>query len=61
MNLTEFLYELQDNLTMVEHTPEYIVGVEETIKAIQDFIKDNQEVIENERNGNLITYVKVAD
>ena len=61
MNLTEFLYELQDNLTMVEHTPGYIVGVEETIEAIQDFIRDNQEVIEDERTGNLITYVKTAD
>ena len=61
MNLTEFLYELQDNLTMGEHTPGYVVGVEETIEAIQEFIKDNQEVIEDERTGNLITYIKVAD
>lgn len=61
MNLVDFLYELQDNLTMGEHTPGYIVGVEETIEAIMKFIKDNQEVIENEQNGNLITYVKVAD
>ena len=61
MNLTEFLYELQDNLTMGEHTPGYAVGVEETIEAIMDFIKDNQKVIEDERTGNLITYVKTAD
>lgn len=61
MNLTDFLYELQDNITRVEHTPGYIVGVEEVIEAIMEFIKDNQEVIEDERNGNLITYVKVAD
>lgn len=61
MNLTEFLYELQDNLTTGEHTPGYVVGVEETIEAIMEFIRDNQEVIENEQNGNLITYVKVAD
>ena len=61
MNLTDFLYELQDNLTMGEHSPGYVVGVEETIEAIMDFIRNNQEVIENEQNGNLITYVKVAD
>ena len=61
MNLTEFLHELQDNLAAGEHTPGYAVGVEETIEAIMEFIKDNQEVIENEQNGNLITYVKVAD
>lgn len=61
MNLTDFLYELQDNITRGEHTPGYIVGVEETIEAIMEYICDNQEVIENEANGNLITYVKVAD
>lgn len=61
MNLTDFLYELQDNITRVEHTPGYIVGVEEVIEAIQDYIRKNQEVIEDERTGNLITYIKVAD
>ena len=61
MNLIDYLYELQDNLTMEEHAPGYAVGVEETIEAIMDFIRNNQEVIENEQNGNLITYVKVAD
>ena len=61
MNLIDFLYELQNNLTQGEHTPGYNVGVEETIEAIQEFIHDNQEVIEDERQGNLITYVKVAD
>lgn len=61
MNLTDFLYELQDNLTLGEHSPGYAVGVEEAIEAIMKFIKDNQEVVENERDGNLITYVKVAD
>lgn len=61
MNLIDYLYELQDNLTQGEHTPGYTVGVEETIEAIMEFIRNNQEVIEDERNGNLITYVKVAD
>lgn len=61
MNLIDYLYELQDNLTMGEHSPGYVVGVEETIEAIMDYIRNNQEVIEDERNGNLITYVKVAD
>lgn len=61
MNLTEFLYELQDNLNMGDHAPGYTTGVEETIEAIMDYIRDNQEVVENERDGNLITYVKVAD
>jgi len=61
MNLTEFLYELEDNLTLGNHSPEYTTGVEEVIEAIQDYIRKNQEVIENEKNGNLITYVKVAD
>lgn len=61
MNLIDYLYELQDNLTMGEHSPGYVVGVEETIEAIMDFIRNNQEVIENEQNGNLITYVKTAD
>lgn len=61
MNLTEFLYELEDNLTLGNHSSEYTTGVEEVIEAIQDYIRKNQEVIENEQNGNLITYVKVAD
>ena len=61
MNLVDYLYELQDSLTAGEHAPGYAVGIEETIEAIMEFIKDNQEVIENEQNGNLITYIKVAD
>lgn len=61
MNLTEFLYELEDSLTLGNHSPEYTTGVEEVIEAIQDYIRKNQEVTEDERNGNLITYVKVAD
>jgi hypothetical protein len=61
MNLTEFLYELEDSLTLGNHSSEYTTGVEEVIEAIQDYIRKNQEVIEDERNGNLITYVKVAD